>query len=444
MLPTLTTRAGSSSVPASSSSGRKARVRKNGALRFRSSTLSHAEAGNSASGAPHVAPALLTRMCSSSSCSPTSAASARQASSVDRSAWTKRTVPNAESSARACSPSSGLRALRYTRAPACSSPRAIISPMPRVPPVTTATLPVRSNSSTCRTLARQVCQSAAMSNVGATSEVGTLRTVLLHRPGPELRRLTPRNNDQLLFDGVPWVARAQEEHDAFAEALTTRGVEVLYVDRLLTEILSFPSARAELIGAAVDDPRLGASLQRAATTHLAWLAPEDLAATLIAGLAHDELRGGRGLAYEVMDRGDFVVPPLPNLLFTRDSSVWVGDEVAVTSLAMPARHRESAITAAVYTHHPRFAGAEQLYGAHLEHLEGGDVLLLAAGGGAGGGGGRTRAPGGGRSGSANGRRPAARSGWHGGCSPAAWPTRCSSSPSRSSGRPCTWTPSRRW
>ncbi|MDQ1660763.1 MAG: arginine deiminase [Blastococcus sp.] len=215
--------------------------------------------------------------------------------------------------------------------------------------------------------------------MGATSEVGRLRTVLLHRPGPELRRLTPRNNDELLFDGVPWVDRAQEEHDAFAAALTDRGVEVLHLDRLLTEVLSFPSARAELIAAAVDDPRLGASLQRSASAHLADLAPEDLSAALIAGLAHDELRGGRGLAYQVMNRGDFVVPPLPNLLFTRDSSVWVADEVAVTSLAMPARHRESTITAAVYTHHPRFAGVEQLYGAHLEHLEGGDVLLLAPG-----------------------------------------------------------------
>ena len=215
--------------------------------------------------------------------------------------------------------------------------------------------------------------------MGATSEVGRLRTVMLHRPGPELRRLTPRNNDQLLFDGVPWVSRAQEEHDAFAQALRDRGVEVLHLDKLLAEILVIPAARAELIGAAVDDPRLGATLQRAATTHLAWLSPEDLAATLIAGLAHDELRGGRGLAYEVMDRSDFVVPPLPNLLFTRDSSVWVGDEVAVTSLAMPARHRESTITAAVYTHHPRFAGVEQLYSSQLEHLEGGDVLLLAEG-----------------------------------------------------------------
>ena len=214
---------------------------------------------------------------------------------------------------------------------------------------------------------------------GVTSEVGRLRTVLLHRPGAELRRLTPRNNDELLFDGVPWVARAQEEHDAFAAALTERGVEVLYLDGLLAEVMAVPAARAEVIAAAVDDPRLGATLVHATTAHLAGLAPADLAAALIAGVAHDELRGGRGLAYQLMGRRDFVVPPLPNIMFTRDSSVWVGGQVAVTSLAMPARDRESALTAAVYAHHPRFAGVHQLYGAHLEHLEGGDVLLLAPG-----------------------------------------------------------------
>ncbi len=215
--------------------------------------------------------------------------------------------------------------------------------------------------------------------VGVTSEVGPLRTVLLHRPGAELRRLTPRNNDELLFDGVPWVARAQEEHDAFAAELTTRGVEVLYVDRLLAEVLEVPAARAELVHAAVDDPRLGATLRRTAAGHLADLPPAALAATLIAGLAHDELPGARGLGWELMSRGGFVVPPLPNLLFTRDSSVWVGDQVAVTSLAMPARRRETTITGALYAHHPRFAGVERLYDPALEHLEGGDVLLLAPG-----------------------------------------------------------------
>jgi arginine deiminase len=144
-------------------------------------------------------------------------------------------------------------------------------------------------------------------------------------------------------------------------------------------VMAAPAARAYLIAEAIDDPRLGATLRHATTAHLEGLAPEDLAAALIAGLAHDEVRGGRGLAYQLMGRGDFVVPPLPNLMFTRDSSVWVGGEVAVASLAMPARNRESTLTAAVYTHHPRFAGVEQLYGAHLEHLEGGDVLLLAPG-----------------------------------------------------------------
>ncbi|WP_409330073.1 arginine deiminase [Trujillonella humicola] len=215
--------------------------------------------------------------------------------------------------------------------------------------------------------------------LGVTSEVGRLRTVLLHRPGAELRRLTPRNNDELLFDGVPWVARAQEEHDAFAAELTARGVEVLHVDRLLAEVLELPAARAELVDAAVDDPRLGATLRRTAAAHLSDLPAAELAATLIAGLAHDELPGARGLGWELMGRGGFVVPPLPNLLFTRDSSVWVGDQVAVTSLAMPARRRETTITAAVYAHHPRFAGVDRLYEPTLEHLEGGDVLLLAPG-----------------------------------------------------------------
>jgi arginine deiminase len=218
-----------------------------------------------------------------------------------------------------------------------------------------------------------------MSSPLVTSEVGRLRTVVLHRPGAELRRLTPRNNDELLFDGVPWVARAQEEHDAFAGALTDRGVEVLYVDRLLAEVLDVPAAREQLVAAAVDDPRIGATLQHACVDHLSGLASTDLAAALIGGLAHDELPGARGLAWELMGQGDFVVRPLPNLLFTRDSSVWVGDQVAITSLAMPARHRESTITGAIYQHHPRFGGPQRLYDPSLEHLEGGDVLALAPG-----------------------------------------------------------------
>ncbi|WP_203837360.1 arginine deiminase [Winogradskya humida] len=213
------------------------------------------------------------------------------------------------------------------------------------------------------------------------SEVGRLATVMLHRPGAELARLTPRNNDSLLFDAIPWVGRAQEEHDAFAQALRDRGVEVLYLGELLKETLEKPAARAALTESVLEDPRLGDNLRGRVSAHLADLDPRDLAQVLMAGLAHEELKPGPGkpggLVYELMDRHDFVIDPLPNLLFTRDSSAWVRNQVAVTSLAMPARNRETTLTKAIYKHHPRFAGTELLYNPGLENVEGGDILLLA-------------------------------------------------------------------
>ena len=212
------------------------------------------------------------------------------------------------------------------------------------------------------------------------SEVGRLGTVLLHRPGPELARLTPRNNDSLLFDGIPWVGRAQEEHDAFAGALRERGVEVLYLGELLAETLAAPAARDDLVAGVLADPRLGDTLRASVAGYLADQDPRNLAETLMAGLAHEEMKPSPGgLVYRMMDRLDFVIDPLPNLLFTRDSSVWVRDRVAVTSLAMPARRRETTLTHAIYRYHPRFAGTELLYEPALEHVEGGDVLLLAPG-----------------------------------------------------------------
>ena len=172
------------------------------------------------------------------------------------------------------------------------------------------------------------------------SEVGRLRAALLHRPGDELRRLTPRNNDQLLFDGLPWVDRAQDEHDAFADLLRSRGVEVLLLSELLTEALTVSgAARVQGIAAAVDPRRLGHPLAQELSAHLRTTSAADLAAVLMTGMTFDELPigpGGPSLVRRMHHGGDFVIEPLPNLLFTRDSSFWIGDRFAITSLALPA------------------------------------------------------------------------------------------------------------
>ncbi|HWJ54339.1 MAG TPA: arginine deiminase [Propionibacteriaceae bacterium] len=220
---------------------------------------------------------------------------------------------------------------------------------------------------------------SAAAAVGVRSEVGPLRTVLLHRPGNELRRLTPRNNDALLFDGLPWVDRAQQEHDAFAAALQDRGVEVLYLTRLLVETLAEPEARGRAIELTLDDMRLGDQLRDFLTAFLSELDPNDLAEVLVAGLRNDEVRGTGSLVAALHQPEDFLIDPLPNLLFTRDSSVWVQDRVTITSLAMPARRRETQLTELIYTFHPRFSGVDRIHGWEKEYLEGGDVLALADG-----------------------------------------------------------------
>ncbi|HEX5596114.1 MAG TPA: arginine deiminase [Micromonosporaceae bacterium] len=215
------------------------------------------------------------------------------------------------------------------------------------------------------------------------SEVGRLGTALLHRPGPELARLTPRNRHAALFDTIPWVNRAQEEHDVFASVLRDHGVEVLYVGELLAETLAVAEARTELLDTVLAGPRLGDTLRQRVADHLAYLDPAALADVLIAGLAHEELRTGwsrpGGLVHRLMSHHDFLIDPLPNLLYTRDPSVWIRDQAAVMSLAAPVRQRESLLISAIYRHHPRFGGTKLIYEPWLEHIEGGDILLLAAG-----------------------------------------------------------------
>ena len=222
-----------------------------------------------------------------------------------------------------------------------------------------------------------------MTVFGVDSEVGRLRAVILHRPGAELQRLTPRNNDALLFDGLPWVARAQQEHDAFAALLRSRDIEVLLLAELLAEALASGAARMQGIAAAVDLERLGRPLAQELSAYLRTLQPVELARILVAGATFTELPLGARVETSLVRRmqhsDDFVIEPLPNLMFTRDSSFWIGSRVAITSLALPARMRETSLTDLVYAHHPRFRGVRRAYESHTAPVEGGDVLLMGPG-----------------------------------------------------------------
>jgi len=210
------------------------------------------------------------------------------------------------------------------------------------------------------------------------SEVGVLRRVLLHRPGLELQRLTPRNRHELLFDDVLWVRRARQEHDAFADSLAERGVEVLYLDDLLADLLADADGRAELLDATIATaglgPRLGPALRE-------WLADEPartLAQRLIGGIAFPELPfTSDALTAQVHDVDAFVLPPLPNHMFTRDTSAWIYGGVSINAMAMPARRRESLHMKAIYLAHPLFASApHQIWNSGHAQLEGGDILVV--------------------------------------------------------------------
>ncbi|MGH3249751.1 MAG: arginine deiminase family protein [Trebonia sp.] len=212
---------------------------------------------------------------------------------------------------------------------------------------------------------------------GVDSEVGRLRTVLVHRPGAELRRVTPQQRCGMLLPALPWAERAQAEHDAFTDALRAAGVTVLYLTELLQDALEYAAASWQAIEAVISDPRLGEELRGQLRDHLAGLSPEELAQVLIMGLARDEFRGGHGAVFGLLGPWDYVIDPLPNLVFARDTCVWIGDRVAVTS--PPGRRQEAELAAIVFAHHPMFAGTKRLYEPGHELLAGGDVLLLAPG-----------------------------------------------------------------
>lgn len=213
------------------------------------------------------------------------------------------------------------------------------------------------------------------------SEVGTLRSVMLHRPGLELKRLTPSTARELLFDGVLWVERARQEHDAFAAALADRGVSIVYLGDLLADVLDQEDVRAALLEG-LDPSLLGPHLGPAVHEWLMAMPSEQLSQHLIAGVTFEELPFESESIVTRMQRG-FVAAPLPNHMFTRDTSAWLYDGVSINTMAMPARIRETLHLSAVYRHHPMFTSQDfEIWSDDVPapmFLEGGDALVIGRG-----------------------------------------------------------------
>jgi arginine deiminase len=220
------------------------------------------------------------------------------------------------------------------------------------------------------------------------SEAGQLRQVIVHRPGLELSRLTPRNVGELLFDDVMWAKKAKEEHDAFAETLRERGVRVHYFGQLLGETLERPEGRAFVLDRLCTPELLGPNLIGPLRRLFDDLDGPALAEFLVGGVLKADLHpaGAHSLKWDMLRADDFVLPPLPNHLFQRDNSCWIYRGVSVNPMAKPARQRETLHSRAVYRFHPMFAAADftRYYGdddaSHQPAtVEGGDVHVLGHG-----------------------------------------------------------------
>ncbi|WP_433497063.1 arginine deiminase [Sphaerimonospora sp. CA-214678] len=227
------------------------------------------------------------------------------------------------------------------------------------------------------------------------SEVGRLRRVLVHMPEPALKRLTPTNKDQLLFDDVLWVHRALEEHREWCEVLAARGVRVHRVGEMLEQTIAIPEARKHILDGSVDEHWLGPVAADAVRGTLDALDGRALAPFLTGGITKREIMElgcePKSIAFHTLGMDDFVLPPLPNHLYARDASCWIYDGVSINAMRKKARRRETLNYEAIYRWHPLFArgydrpddGGYHVWSPGTRMgpatIEGGDVLVIGRG-----------------------------------------------------------------
>lgn len=220
------------------------------------------------------------------------------------------------------------------------------------------------------------------------SEVGELKQAILHRPDLELKRLTPTNREDYLFDDVLWVKRAKQEHDGFAEALRDAGVKVHLFDALLRETLANPVAKNYILEHSLEEQFYGPMALDALFSMFGGLDDDTLTEYLIGGLTKRELLTyvdePESVVVSALELDDLLLPPLPNHLFTRDTSAWIYDGVSINSMRKRARMRETVHYEAIYRWHPLFAeNSFQIWSEGsvngMATAEGGDIMVLGRG-----------------------------------------------------------------
>ena len=228
--------------------------------------------------------------------------------------------------------------------------------------------------------------------LGVHSEVGKLHKVMVCSPGLAHLRLTPNNCDELLFDDVIWVSQAKRDHFDFVTKMRERNVEVLEMHNLLTETLKIPAAVDWILERKLTANQVGTGLTDEVSSWMRSLDPRALAEHLIGGVSVTDLINALGASKELTMLGDFIgessfiLPPLPNTQFTRDTTCWIYGGVTLNPMYWPARRQETLLTSAIYKFHPDFTNAEfeVWYGdPDLDHgmatLEGGDVMPIGNG-----------------------------------------------------------------
>ncbi len=225
---------------------------------------------------------------------------------------------------------------------------------------------------------------------GVYLEVGQLRKVMVCAPGLAHTRLTPTNCDELLFDDVIWVDNARRDHSDFVAKMRDCGVEVLEMHDLLAETLDKPEAKRWILDQQITPNEVGVELIGEIRSFLESLPSRKLAETLIGGLSTYDLPESYGgealkLVREAAGGAEYLLPPLPNMLYTRDTTCWIYGGVTLNPLYWPARHEETILATSIYKFHPDFSGKVNVWWGDptrdhgLATLEGGDVMPIGKG-----------------------------------------------------------------